>query len=72
MNIFKVVYILMEAGDEKELALRLAIHREHGPKKQYMHTCTCKTFAGRTQSGGARKHYASEISDRKLPHTRVQ
>ena len=28
---------------------------------------TCKKFAGRMWSGGAREHYASQISDRKLP-----
>ena len=46
----------------KNQPFALAICSGCGPKKPYMKSC-----GGRMWLGGAREHYASEISDRKLP-----
>ena len=53
---------LTSFGGEREPLLKLS---SGGGMAQGSHTCN--NFAGRMWSGGAREHYASEISDRKLP-----
>ena len=52
----------MSLGDEREPLLKLS---SGGGVARRSHTCI--HFVGRMLSGGAREHYASEFSDRKLP-----
>ena len=52
----------MNLGGKREPLLKLS---SGGCVARGSHTC--KYFAGRMWSGGAREHYVSEISNRKLP-----